>query len=169
MIEGLGLTLRPWRAGDAGDLVTVGGDEAMRRWTGLRVGDPQAAVRWLEQQRQGWDDGTRFSFAVVAGGVLLGNALLKRGARPPELGEVGFWTTPAARGSGVASRAVRVLTGWAWTTHPGLRRLELFHRSDNVASCRVAVKTGFAYERSLPPRPPDPHDGHQHALARGTR
>ena len=170
VIEGLGLTLRPWRAGDAGELVTVSGDEAMLRWTGLRTGDPEAAARWLEQQRQWWDDGTRFSFAVVGGGgVLLGNALLKRGDRPAELAEVGYWTAAAARGRGVASRAVRVLTGWAWAAHPGLRRLEVFHRSDNVASCRVAVKSGFAYERTLPPRPPDPHDGHLHVLARGPR
>ena len=183
MIEGLGLTLRPWRAGDAADLVAAAGDEAMLRWTGVRTGTPETAAAWLDQQRQGWADGSRCSFAVIGepsgdpggkprdggergGGTLLGNVVLKRGGRAPEVAEVGYWTVAAARGRGVASRAVRVLAGWAWAEHPRLRRLELFHRSDNPASCRVAVKGGFAYERTLPPRLPDPHDGHLHARQR---
>jgi RimJ/RimL family protein N-acetyltransferase len=61
---------------------------------------------------------------------------------------VGYWLTPAARGRGIASHAVRLLAGWAFE---GLRiaRLELTCGPDNVASQRVAERCGFVREGVL--------------------
>jgi RimJ/RimL family protein N-acetyltransferase len=57
----------------------------------------------------------------------------------------------------VARRALGVLTGWAFDTfgHEGLERLGLLHQVDDLASCRVAEKCGYALDRVLPgaPRP----------------
>jgi hypothetical protein len=40
------------------------------------------------------------------------------------------------------------------------------HQVDNPGSCRVAVRTGYAYERTLPPFGPYPLEGHLHVRAR---
>jgi RimJ/RimL family protein N-acetyltransferase len=45
----------------------------------------------------------------------------------------------------VATAAVRAVAGWAFQD-VGLFRLELGHRTNNPASCRVAVGAGFVVE-----------------------
>jgi RimJ/RimL family protein N-acetyltransferase len=162
-----GLSLRRWRDDDAAALVAVAGDPALHRWTGLRAEDTGEALRWLSVQHAGWADGSRCSFAVVdAGQGLAGCVVLKLGDRPRELGEVGYWTAARARGQGVASQAVELLTAWAFATFTDLRRLELLHQVANVASCRVAVKSGFAYAATLSAVDPYPQEGHLHVRER---
>ncbi|GGV12620.1 hypothetical protein GCM10010260_59260 [Streptomyces filipinensis] len=82
---------------------------------------------------------------------------------------IGYWTGAPSRGLGLASRAVEMLTTWAFDTDEGeaLARLELIHNVGNPASCRVAEKTGYALEAVLPPRPPCPLEGHLHVRNRG--
>lgn len=66
---------------------------------------------------------------------------------------------------GVAPQALEALTDWAFTTFAaeGLVRLELLHQVDNVASCRVAEKSGYAFAELLSALPPEfPLDGHLH-------
>lgn len=96
---------------------------------------------------------------------LVANVVLKRADPRGRFAEVGYWTAAYARGRGVAPRALEALTGWAFGTFAadGLERLELLHQVDNPASCRVAEKAGYGYERTLPARPPFPNDGHLHA------
>jgi RimJ/RimL family protein N-acetyltransferase len=58
--------------------------------------------------------------------------------------EIGYWTAPWARGTGVATRALTLLSGWA--TAPaglGVRRLELYAEPGNGLSQRVAERAGF--------------------------
>jgi L-amino acid N-acyltransferase YncA len=71
----------------------------------------------------------------------------------------------SARNRGVASHAVEMLTTWAFESFgaAGLRRIELLHQQDNLASCRVAQKSGYALTGVLPADPPAfPVDGHLH-------
>ncbi|MFF0507284.1 GNAT family N-acetyltransferase [Streptomyces fimicarius] len=164
-----GLRLRRWREEDLPALLRAYEDPAMRRWLATQVSGPDGAADWLEAQRTGWASGTRFAFAVTAGGQEdepLGNAVLKRPDPVSGRAEVGYWTTASARGRGVAPRALAALTDWAFTTfaEQGLTRLELLHQVDNEASCRVAEKCGYPLERVIPALPPDyPLDGHVHA------
>ncbi|MFC9227573.1 GNAT family N-acetyltransferase [Streptomyces decoyicus] len=51
----------------------------------------------------------------------------------------------AARGKGVATHGCRALANWCFADL-GLFRLELGHRTNNTASCRVAHAAGFAPE-----------------------
>ncbi|CAO0834815.1 Acetyltransferase OS=Streptomyces microflavus OX=1919 GN=Smic_56560 PE=4 SV=1 [Streptomyces microflavus] len=62
-----------------------------------------------------------------------------------DTGWISYWTTGTARGRGVATAGVRALARWAFG-ELGLYRLELGHRTDNPASCRVAERSGFALE-----------------------
>lgn len=162
------LLLRPWEPRDAPGLVEVFSDAALRRWTSAAVHDEESAARWVRDQRDGWDSGRRYAFAVVepaadGGGTLVGHVVLKT---PAATAEVGYWTAAHARGRAVAPRALRALTDWAFT-ELGLQRLDLIHRTDNTASCRVADKTGYALHAVLPATPPAfPLPGHLHTRLR---
>ncbi|MGW8330084.1 GNAT family N-acetyltransferase [Streptomyces sp. NPDC055897] len=104
------------------------------------------------------------------GGIVLGNISLRwTEATGPELAEVGYWVMAHARGQGVAPRAVEALSTWAFEAFAsdGLRRIQLIHQVDNLASCRVAAKTGYRFERILPAEPPYPRDGHLHLREAG--
>jgi GNAT superfamily N-acetyltransferase len=77
-----------------------------------------------------------------------------------------------ARGRGIAPRALRALTEWAFATFTGdgLARLELLHQVDNAASCRVAQKSGYELATLLPAAPPAfPLSGHVHVRSRSVR
>ncbi|MFJ6512291.1 GNAT family N-acetyltransferase [Streptomyces sp. NPDC091406] len=163
-----GLRLRRWREEDLPALLRAYDDPAMRRWLDTQVSGEDGAAEWLDTRRTEWAAGTRFAFAVTESGregEPLGNIVLKRPDPLNGLAEVGYWTTAAARGRGVASRALAALTDWAFTTfaEQGLNRLELLHQLDNAASCRVAEKCGYPLARVIPALPPDyPLDGHVH-------
>lgn len=86
---------------------------------------------------------------------------------PPalEVADVGYAVHPDARGSGVATRALRILTRWL-TTDPGgprVARVQLDHSVENPASCRTALAAGFVTEgvrrRYLPLRDPSAPEG----------
>ena len=69
----------------------------------------------------------------------------------------------------LASQAVEMLTVWAFESFgpQGLQRIELLHQVDNLASCRVAQKSGYVLTRVLPADPPAfPADGHLHTRYR---
>ncbi|MFC7548158.1 GNAT family N-acetyltransferase [Plantactinospora sp. GCM10030261] len=165
---GVGLVLRPWRDEDAESLVEAYRDPLLRRWTSHQLDSRDDALRWLAVQRDGWRDGTRLGFAVLADRAddhrLWGNVVLKRPDPAGGSAEVGYWTAAHARGRGVAPQALAALTDWAVDTlaGDGLTRLVLLHQVDNPASCRVADKAGYRFERVLPAEPPFPNDGHLH-------
>lgn len=72
---------------------------------------------------------------------------------------------PAARGTGVAARAVDALSRWALGEF-GLHRIELELSMADGASCRVALAAGYAAEgvRRARVRHADrSHDMHLHA------
>lgn len=188
------LLLRPWERRDAEALIEVYRDPLLREQTRMPVAGEADAARWVDVHERGWASGERVSFAVFeepaesgpadgpgtrsrngwgngsgytsADGGLVGHVVLKRDDPGAPTAEVGYWTAAAARGHGVAPRALEVLTTWAFETFGGaggVDRLELLHQVDNPASCRVAEKTGYAFEALLPAAPPSyPVDGHLH-------
>lgn len=166
-----GLRLRPWAGPDAESLARAHEDPAMRRWLTTRLDGAEAARRWIDAEAQGWAGGVRYSFAVLTEGgtAPVGHVVVKRKRAGDPSAEVGYWTAAAARGRGVAPRAVRAVADWALSggvTAP-FDRLELLHAVDNTASCRVAEKCGFPLDSLLDPHPPKfPTAGHVHARTR---
>ncbi len=59
--------------------------------------------------------------------------------------EIGYWVSPDARGRGVATRALALLSRWS-VTDGGFERLDLQAAIANVASLRVAERCGFVRE-----------------------
>ncbi|MFE3499832.1 GNAT family N-acetyltransferase [Kitasatospora sp. NPDC059146] len=164
-----GLLLRPFEDADAPALIEAYRDGTLRRYTRTYPDGPERAAHWLAVQYEGWANGTRYAFAVLEAGELVGNVVLKRGTPGGERAEVGYWTAAAARGRGVAPRAVEALTVWAFEAFAadGLLRIDLLHEGDNDASCRVAEKSGYAFAEVVPAFPPSyPLDGHRHCRKR---
>ncbi|MBM0231027.1 GNAT family N-acetyltransferase [Micromonospora sp. STR1_7] len=162
------LILRPWCADDLDALLAAYRDPVLRRWTRVPVTNAAEGRRWLDRTRQDWTDGRRYSLAVLEGATddprLVANVVLKGAAPERPAAEVGYWTAVWARGRGIAPRAVTALSRWAFDRFPRLERLDLLHQVDNVASCRVAQKSGYVFQEVLPARPPFPLDGHRHTL-----
>ncbi|HVP75226.1 MAG TPA: GNAT family N-acetyltransferase [Gaiellaceae bacterium] len=139
------VTLRPWTEDDAAAIVEC------------VDGDPEIA-RWLDQipQPYGLEDALAFirglgeqSFAVtdLANGRVLGSIGV-RWSDPGDVGEVGYWLRADARGRGMASRALVLVSRWA-LSHEGVVRLQLRAAEENRASRRVAEKAGFRLEGVL--------------------
>ena len=112
---------------------------------------PREASQRIIDQEHARRRGEQIDFAVVGQaepGLLLGGASLNAPDAHNSRASLGYWLAPAARGRGVASRAVRLIAGWALGT-VGLARLEITCGPDNHGSRRVAERCGFSYEGLL--------------------
>ena len=161
-----GWLLRPWNAADAPALVAMAADPLLRLWNPIERGE-EGVEAWIAK-RAVWDD--HMSWAVVdAADVLVGSVSLWLFDWPNASASVGYWTAPAARGRGVATRATRAAASVGFE-RTGIERLTLFHAVENVGSCRVAERAGFAFEGSLRRswryHDGELHDEHLHALLR---
>lgn len=85
-----------------------------------------------------------FAFAIDDGGTLVGVVAITADQQN-RLGWFWYWTHRAHRGRGLAGRAAATLANWA-LREGGLERLELGHRSNNLASGAVARAAGFVPE-----------------------
>ncbi|HEY4625896.1 MAG TPA: GNAT family N-acetyltransferase [Blastococcus sp.] len=144
------LLLRPWRPDEDVDAVWAALQDAdIRLWNGVGSGSPEETAAML-RRRADWSAGDHASWAVVdaAAGALLGSVSL-HSIDPVHAGaSIGYWTVPAARGRGVAVRAVDAACRWAFAALP-VGRMELCHAVENEASGRVAEKAGFSLEGRL--------------------
>jgi ribosomal-protein-alanine N-acetyltransferase len=84
-------------------------------------------------------------------GAPLGSVGLEVHPSPALHGEIGYWVAAPARGRGVATRAVNLLTAWA-LERCSLPMVEIHVLPTNRASHEVARKAGFtiAGQRLLP-------------------
>lgn len=141
-----GLLLRPWQDDDAEAVLEAFSSPDMSRQTVVPVTDLIDARTWIAHVSAGPTTGGSFSWAVTrADGAVVGSVSVSSIDRRHEEGWVSYWTLPAARGRGVAAAATRAAAWWAFT-EGGLHRLELGHRANNPASCRVALAAGFVVE-----------------------
>lgn len=142
--------LRVPRAADAEAIAAACGDPEVARWIPLPVPYlPADARAFIDEAAHGWAAGTDQTFVIEerAGETLAGMIGLHPGGVPGRAA-VGYWLAPAARGRGLATRAVRLLAAWAFTD-PALERLELMTKVGNDASGRVALRAGFRREGIL--------------------
>ena len=125
-------------------------DADVQRYTMVPVPVPAGFEReWLERYEEGRADGTREGFAIVDDdGSFLGLALAFAIDSEGREVELGYALTPAARGRGVATWALRELTEWA-VRQLDPARIQLQISADNEASKRVAERAGYVYEGTL--------------------
>ena len=107
---------------------------------------PGFGATWVGRYTAGWMDASRAGFAILStGGEFLGMAAIVELDLGGREGEIGYMVAPAARGQGVAGRALALITGWA-LGELGLERVELRIDIDNEASIRVAEQVGYVRE-----------------------
>jgi RimJ/RimL family protein N-acetyltransferase len=126
-------------------------DEGVLRFT--RVPEPvppEFARTWFASYEEGRRDGTREAFAIVEAqeSRFLGLGLAPRIDREEQTVELGYLVAPSARGRGVASEALRLLTAWAFADLDALR-IELWIDVVNEPSKRVAEHSGYVREGVL--------------------
>jgi RimJ/RimL family protein N-acetyltransferase len=165
-----GLLLRPWQRADAPAFLSAYQDDETRRWHTRRPSTETQVWEWFDAYRQDWEREKGGHWAITHdGGKVLGRIALGRLDFDDGIAGVAYWVLPAARGAGVASRALSALTAWA-LDEIGFHRLELDHSTRNPASCRVATKSGYRLEgtkRSAAVHDDGRHDMHLHARIRG--
>jgi RimJ/RimL family protein N-acetyltransferase len=140
--------LRPLRAEDAPAVYETCVDPETQRFT-ISLPDPyrlEDAEGFIEYTHRAAADGTEITFGIVQlpADEWLGTMSVRLGERP----SIGYMVSPHARGRGLATRALVLLSRWALAEH-GIERLELTTHPENVASQRVAEKAGFVREGVL--------------------
>jgi ribosomal-protein-alanine N-acetyltransferase len=138
------IVLRPWRADDLDGLVAAIDDAEIGRWMPKipHPYSPEAGAAYLARSagREG-----RFAIVTAAGGDLVGGISLA--AKQWGRAEIGYWVRAEARGRGLATRALVLVSRWGFDR--GFRRLQLHADVANAASHRVAEKAGFVREGVL--------------------
>jgi len=143
------VALRLWRDEDVPAIVDACRDEEMALWLD-RLPSPyrvEDARTWLESVAANWRDGTLASFAVadVAGDGAVGSISMGVTSSDDRVAEIGYWLAREARGRGVMTRALRLISAWAFD-EVGIERLYLRADPDNRASCAVAERAGYVFE-----------------------
>ena len=133
------VTLRP--AGER-DLDAIGAgieDPDVIRWIGAPEGTA-AETLGINRRREAAGSPT---FCVSQGDdQCLGLVWLNRADDDQTVGALGYWLLPGARGRGLATRAVRLLSTWA-VRSGGVRRLRIVTAVENARSRAVAERSGF--------------------------
>ena len=142
-LEDDAIVLRPLEEADAPALVSaIGDDPDLDHWT-------QIPFPYTEEHARAFISTTdELALAILdrGSGELLGGI----GTRDLDLGivEVGYWVKAGARGRGVATRALVLVSRFAFD-RLGAARVQLRAETDNLGSQRVAEKAGFTREGVL--------------------
>jgi RimJ/RimL family protein N-acetyltransferase len=110
--------------------------------------DPAAARAAIRRWQRGWRTRRLVAFAVrdTSSMRLIGGCELRMKA--DGIANVSYFTVPAERGRGIATRAVRLASAFAFQ-QLGVERLEIKAETDNVASRTVAERAGYMFEGIL--------------------
>ncbi|MCS6579682.1 GNAT family N-acetyltransferase [Curtobacterium poinsettiae] len=138
------VVLRPWSLDDAAALLV-----ASRSDPDLATQFPEVGLDDEEHARAHITGALRFddharNWAIVEDGVAVGNVGLSAIEFRHGTAWAHYWVAADARGRGLAARALTSVSSWAFDA--GLFRLELGHRTNNPASCRLAAAAGFSAE-----------------------
>jgi RimJ/RimL family protein N-acetyltransferase len=109
----------------------------------------QDAHEYVLATQAGRRDGTGGFFAIVDAATAEPVGSIAIHVIDPVFGnvEVGYWTAAEARGRGLTTRALRLISRWA--IEVGAERVQLRADVHNTPSLRVAEKAGFTREGTL--------------------
>jgi RimJ/RimL family protein N-acetyltransferase len=147
------LQLRAWTMDDVSTLVEACNDEEIQRWIPVipRPYTEEDARAFIRGEVEGIG---KHQFAITENGRVVGSIGLGVNETTRN-GAIGYWCAPRARGRGLTTRALRLLSRHA-LEELGIQRLELITDPDNHASQRVAEKVGFKREGVLRSHLPHP-------------
>ena len=147
------VAVRVWQPEDVPQMQALLGDPEMRRWSPVfEIPDVADCERRVARAQAAADEGRPCSFAVVDAADparVLGSIDWRNDHPLPQFSvlDVGYGVAPEARGRGVASRALRLLSDWLLAPDGGdVHRVQLDHAVENEGSCRTALRAGFVVE-----------------------
>ena len=148
------VVLRSWSAADASFMARASRDPAIERYNGPAPDSAADAVAVIERIEQCWrcfedkGDPTGAAFAIVDAPTdeLVGMCGIDDWSTTA-VAQFGYWLAAGARGRGLATRAVTLMTGWLFEL--GAARVFLTIQTENTASAAVARRAGFAHEGTL--------------------
>lgn len=144
------ITIREWRPDDAATLARLADDRGV--WLGLRdlfphpyqLADAHRFIAFAAAMSP------VTYFAIEVDGALAGGIGYTPRTDVERVGaEVGYWLGREFWGRGIATAALRLLTGHAFAAQPELQRLFAVPFAANAASARVLEKAGYTREGVL--------------------
>ena len=106
--------------------------------------------QFISSRAQAAESGEWFSFGIFEKdtGRFVGGVGLNFINRVHQMGNLGYWGRTTATGRGIATEAARLMARFAFE-QVGLHRVEILAALQNIASQRVAEKTGAVREGVL--------------------
>jgi len=146
--------LRPWSYSDARFMAEASKDPAIERYNGPAPASVADAIAVIERIERAWrtfeveGDPTGAAFAIVdaVAGEPVGMCGVDHWSST-DVAQFVYWLAAGARGRGLATRAVTLMTGWLFGL--GAARVFLTIQSENAASAAVARHAGFTYDETL--------------------
>jgi ribosomal-protein-alanine N-acetyltransferase len=150
-LAGNSFLLRPWSPDDAPEVAEACADPVIQQFiTAMpRPYTLKHAEGFVARAADNLRDGSAIGMAICEPehSQAIGSITLHTGS--PRHWHIGYWLAPLWRNRGVTSAAVRGFSRWAFDAYPDLMRLSLYTLPDNLASQRVAERTGFTREGLL--------------------
>lgn len=148
------VVLRAWISADASFLAGASNDPAVEHYNGPMPDSAANALEVIDSFERGWRSfeaekdptGTAFAIVDVASGEPVGMCGIDAWSIT-DGAQFGYWLVEAARGRGLATCAVTLMTGWLFDL--GAARVFLTIKTENSASAAVAHRAGFVYEGKL--------------------
>jgi len=136
---------------DTPAIVAACRDPEIPRWTRVPESyDEEDAREWAaeseRQQRAG--EGLHLVIVDAASDELLGSIGIHAINDADRRCQLGYWLDPAARGRGVMTRAVTLLSAWGFESLP-VDRIEITVQPSNTGSRAVAERAGYTFEGVL--------------------
>jgi RimJ/RimL family protein N-acetyltransferase len=146
------VSLRPWTLDDVPAIAAACNEAEIVRWI-HQIPSPYGernAREYVLATNAAWRDRTGAFFAVVkrSDESLAGSIAIHVTNEDASTVEVGYWTAAAARGQGVTTRALRLISRWA-LEDAGVGRIQLRADIRNIPSLRVAERAGYTREGTL--------------------
>lgn len=138
------IRLRPWTLEDAAALCTAhaGNRDLHTQFGGADLASVSSSQDYITEYLGTTE--TLRNWAICADNVAIGNVGLSGIERRHGTAWASYWLASSHRGHGLAARALATVASVAF--QEGLFRIELGHRVNNPASCKVAVRAGFVPE-----------------------
>jgi len=126
-------------------------DPEIPRWT--RVPEPydeSTAAEWAVESRRQQESGEGLHLIIADAETdrLMGSIGIHDIDRAEGRSSIGYYLAREARGRGLMTRAVRMLSRWAFENVP-VERIEIPVIAANTASRRVAERAGYTFEGIL--------------------
>lgn len=147
---GDGIAIRPWQRSDVDALYEAARESipTVGRWLpwcheNYTRADSEA---WIGHCIMTWNAGEQYAFAIVAGDEsrILGGVGLNKFDPDRQMANLGYWVRANGERRGIATQAVRLVSTFGFSL--GFSQFEIVAALDNIASRRVAEKSGSHFQ-----------------------